>query len=173
MDWPDPDGTLCGYTWSGDEQVQVPMNRQAQDMEWLGRLQRDGVQTLLPQPVDPPQLFFKAIGQFNDGAHWHCHETLEEVWHHTLYPQRLFYYALIKAAVGFVHAGRHNERGAISQFQAAKAYLEPFLPRYLGVRTEPLHHEIAAWLERLHSPAPLPWDAFDQVPRPKIQLALS
>ena len=147
------------------------MNRQAQDVVWLRRLQVEGVEKLVPHPIALSAVFFKGVEQFNDGLYWRCHETLEEVWRATEYPQRLFYYALIKVAVGFVHLGRHNERSAISQFSAAEAYLKPFLPVYVGVRSEPLHREVTEWLRKLRGAAPLPWPLFDQAPRPKIQFA--
>lgn len=151
----------------------VPKNRQALDVYWLERVQREGLAMLLPRPADPPPPFFKSIDEFNEGKHWHSHETMEEVWQPAPYPQRLFYYALIKTAVGYVHLGRHNEKSAVSQFIAAKAYLEPFLPTYLGLRIQPVYDDVVAWLERLRQPGPLSWEAFDQVSRPRILLALS
>jgi hypothetical protein len=129
------------------------------------------VARLVPDPPSPPPFFYQGIAEFNHGAYWQCHETLEEVWRETPYPLKLFYYALIKVAVGFEHVGRHHQRSATSQLTTALANLEPFLPTFLGVRTAPLAHEARAWLARLAEPEAR-WEELDALPRPKIMLAL-
>lgn len=149
-----------------------PNNRHALDLQWLQHLQAEGVDRLLPDPPAPAPLFFRGIEEFNHGAYWQCHESLEEVWRETPYPLKLFYYGLIKVAVGFEHVGRHHQRSAMSQFTAAVANLEPFLPAFLGVRTAPLVAEVNAWLNRLHVPE-VPWTGLDALPRPRVLLALT
>ncbi|MBI2935257.1 MAG: hypothetical protein HYY31_00370, partial [Chloroflexi bacterium] len=85
----------------------------------------------------------------------------------TPYPLRLFYYALIKAAVGFVHIQRHNRLGACNQLRVAEAYLRPFLPSFLGVQTVLLWQEVGEWLRRLQENLPS-WKPLDELPRPRI-----
>lgn len=147
------------------------MNRHTQDLLWLQRLRAEGVERLLPQPSPPPKIFFKGLDQFNRGAYWQSHESLEEVWLETAYPLKLFYYGLIKVAVGFVHIQRHNQRGAGLQLRVAVSNLEPFLPTFLSVQTGPLRQESQAWLERLSAPS-VSWEELDGLPRPKILLAV-
>ena len=85
---------------SNDEELaQWPSrgNRRRLEERWLEQLERRGLATFLPEPpgVAPPQLSV-AVDQFNAGAFWDCHETLEEVWLDTPYPLRFFYHSIIK-----------------------------------------------------------------------------
>lgn len=154
-------------------QPPVPQpNRHTLDLQWLQRLRAEGTDRLLPDPPAPPSLVFQGIDEFNRGAFWHCHETLEEVWRETPYPLKLFYYGLIKVAVGFEHVGRHHQRSAMSQLTAAVANLEPFLPVFLGVRVAPLVAEVNTWLDPLRVPD-VPWAELDALARPKMMLALA
>ena len=117
------------------------------DAEWLARLRRDGLAALLPDPPPMPSDFAAAVQQINQGRYWQAHETLEAVWLLTPYPSRLFYYALIKLAVGLLHTERGNMGGARQQLQAAVDFLEPFSPRFLGLRTDLLLEDAQARLK--------------------------
>jgi predicted metal-dependent hydrolase len=142
------------------------------DHEWLARLKVEGASHLLSSPTPPPALFYKGVEQFNRGAFWHAHETWEEVWRETAYPLRLFYYGLIKAAVGFEHVGRRHQRSAVSQFRAAIENLGPFPAEFQGVRMGLLLGELEAWLPRVGTASEPDWDALAGLPRPKLALAI-
>ena len=87
-------------------------NRRHLEAQWLEQLEGCGVTVALPAgAADATPELGKAIGEFNSGLFWECHESLEEVWRGTPYPQRFFYHAVIKAAVGFHHLRRHNRHG--------------------------------------------------------------
>ena len=117
------------------------------DAEWLARLRRDGLAALQPDLPSMPRGFDAAVQQINEGRYWQAHETLEAVWLPAPYPLRLFYYALIKLAVGLLHLERENMAGARRQLQAAVDYLEPFTPRFHGLRTDLLLDDARARLE--------------------------
>ena len=123
------------------------------DAEWLARLRRDGLAALLPDPPPVPCGLAEAVGQINQGRYWQAHETLEAVWLPAPYPLRLFYYALIKLAVGLLHQERGNVGGARRQLQAAVDFLAPFAPRFHGLRTDLLLEDARARLEAVNAGA--------------------
>ncbi|MDP3064715.1 MAG: DUF309 domain-containing protein [Chloroflexota bacterium] len=145
-------------------------NRRQLDVLWLERLRADGWRAYLAEPSAPPAAFLRAVQEFNEGKFWHCHETLEGLWRPTPYPRRLFYQGVIKVAVSFHHLGEHNRIGARSLLSGSLACLAPFLPEFMGVRTEALVREAEAWLVHLAVHEEPPWEVMDRLPRPKIAL---
>ena len=89
--------------------------------------------------------------QINEGRYWQAHESLEAVWLPSPYPLRLFYYALIKLAVGLLHLERGNTGGARQQLQAAVDFLAPFAPRFHGLRTDLLLADARVRLEAVNA----------------------
>ena len=114
-----------------------------------------------------PAQLYEAIRLFNNGLYWECHEVLEEVWLETPYPQRFFWSALIKLAVGFHHVGRHNLHGARVKLGDAVRLLPLFQPQYLGVDTVAALTDAVRWQQDLKV-LPLDWEAIDKLPKPLI-----
>lgn len=98
-----------------------------------------------------PELLL-AIEQFNQRAYFECHETLEAMWHVERDLARAFrraasaghgepehvycddlYKGILQVGVGCYHLLRNNYRGATIKLQSGAAYLEPFVPRCMGV----------------------------------------
>ena len=117
------------------------------DAEWLARLRKDGLAAHLSQLPETSSGLASAVQQINEGRYWQAHETLEAVWLPARYPLRLFYYALIKLAVGLLHMERGNAGGARQQLRAAVDYLGPFCPRFHGLRTDLLLEDATACLQ--------------------------
>ena len=86
----------------------------------------------------------------------------------TPYPLRFFYHAVIKAAVGFHHLGRHNRHGARVKLADAVRLLGLFQPEFMGVRTDLLLEDTAAWLARVDVQKRLSWPELDSLARPAI-----
>ena len=144
-------------------------NRRRLEGQWLGQLERYGLPAFLPEPpAKAPLGLHKAIEQFNDGAFWDCHETLEVVWLKTPYPLRLFYHSIIKTAVGFHHMRRHNRNGARVKLSDGVRLLPLFSPVYMGVRTGHLLEDSSGWLARVTGTDPLDWAELDLLPTPTI-----
>lgn len=89
----------------------------------------------------------QGIAEFNAGEFRASHETWEELWRDTPYPERLFLLALTKLGAGFAHALRRNEKGMRSQLGEAVRIIRVFAPAYAGVDTGRLSADVAAWLE--------------------------
>lgn len=147
-------------------------NRRTLDAMWLERLERSGLDPHLAGPAAeiPPQLG-KAVAQFNYGAFWDCHETLEDLWRETPYPLRFFYHAIIKLAVGFHHVGRHNRHGGQVKLRDGLRLLSPFAPTYMGLDVDPLLADASAWLARLEESPRVHWPSLDALRLPKIRMA--
>ncbi len=88
----------------------------------------------------------RGIAEFNEGRFRQSHETWEELWKDTPYPERLFLLALTKLGAGFAHALRRNERGMRSQLAEAVRILRVFAPAYAGVDAQGLIDDVNGWL---------------------------
>ena len=116
--------------------------RPALDRQWLTLIHDQGVSPFLQEPIVPPTALQTAVEQFNEGQYWRCHETLEEIWLVEGYPIRLFYQALLKAAVGLLHMERRNRKGSLSKLIDAREGLAPFAPSFMGIDTASLLSEV-------------------------------
>lgn len=140
-------------------------------MMWLEELERQGLSALLHEfpPQEQPELC-DGVGQFNRGQFWECHETLEHVWRASPYPLRHFYHGLIKIAVGFLQARRHNRKAARIKLSDGIRLLRVFSPEFLGLAVEQLCDESSPWLERVEKPERVNWNELDVLPTPRIIL---
>ena len=144
------------------EGLDLPLPRPQADRLWLARLKNEGLTPLGSEPPVPAAGFWQAVEEFNAGDYWRAHETLERIWLDTAYPERLFYYALIKLAVGLLHLERHNAVGARLQLVVAAEFLEPFTPAFLGVGTDALSGVALDRLRRLGPATSTSWRAEDE-----------
>ena len=90
-----------------------------------------------------------AIRQFNAGAYFTCHETLEELWRIETIPLRTFYQGLLQIAVGLNHLHRGNERGAMALLNSGAKLLHPFAPQCLEIDVASLLAGVEQVLEAL------------------------
>lgn len=91
-------------------------------------------------------LLQRGVAEFNEGRFRDSHETWEELWKDTLYPERLFLLALTKLGAGYAHALRRNDRGMRSQLAEAVRILRVFAPAYAGVDAQRLMDDVNGWL---------------------------
>ncbi|MDE2837349.1 MAG: DUF309 domain-containing protein [Chloroflexota bacterium] len=111
--------------------------RRLVDGQWLAYVTStgdvgDGASLARSEPLQ------RGIAEFNEGRFRESHETWEELWKDTPYPERLFLLALTKLGAGFAHALRRNEKGMRSQLTEATRILRAFAPAYAGVDTQRL-----------------------------------
>ena len=93
----------------------------------------------------------KGVAEFNAGAYFECHDTLEEIWSGIRGPSRDFFQGLIQIAVGWYHLGNDNREGARSMFERALKRFEKYPPRYAGFDLEAQRRELHAWQAGLAS----------------------
>lgn len=88
----------------------------------------------------------RGVEQFNGGYYFECHDTLEELWHETRGPDRLFLQGLIQISAGFYHLRNRNFSGAASQMSKGIGKLESYPPIYGGIDLQGLIRETSMWM---------------------------
>ena len=138
-------------------------------MLWLEHLEAYGSSPHTDSfPDSPPTPLTNGIDQFNAGLFWECHETLEDLWRATPYPLRHFYQSIIKIAVGFHHANRHNAKGARNKLSEGLRLLGPFTPTFLGLDTGALARDVQGWLHAIGQNTGIVWTELDKRQMPTI-----
>lgn len=72
----------------------------------------------------PPEVL-QAIEEFNSGAYFECHETLEALWLKETGETKLFLQGLIQAAAGLLKITHRHEKGSIRLLNTALEKLRP------------------------------------------------
>jgi uncharacterized protein len=113
-------------------------------------------------PTTLPPEFWQALGQFNQGEFYACHDTLEALWIEAAEPDRTFYQGILQIAVGLYHLGNHNWRGAVILVGEGLNRLSRYPEDYEGVALGPWRADMGALLEALQILGP------DQVARVEL-----
>ena len=119
--------------------------RRLADAQWLAYVAATG-DTGDGEALAHSQALRRGIAEFNEGRFRESHETWEELWKDSPYPERLFLLALTKLGAGFAHALRRNDKGMRSQLTEAVRILRAFAPAYAGVDTQRLIADVTARL---------------------------
>jgi uncharacterized protein len=102
----------------------------------------------MPQQNDaPPAELLQAITEFNGGAWFECHETLEELWVGAKGELRDFYQGMLQLAVAQYHWRNGNFKGALTLLKGGVDLLSRVAPVCQGVEVAGL----AAGAGRLHA----------------------
>ncbi len=103
----------------------------------------------------PTTQMLYAFEQFNAGAYWHQHETLEIIWRAEQDESiRNFYKGILQVGVGFHHITRRNYRGVIKVLTRGIDYLKPYAPGCMGVDVQRLIEEATRVLEEVEALGP-------------------
>jgi len=119
----------------------------------------------------PPPELRVAVGEFNRGAFFECHETLEALWLAEPGPLRRLYQGVLQVGVAFHHQRRGNYRGAMRLLASGIAYLTPFAPACLGVDVAGLLAAAECCRDTLAALGPGRVRDFDPALIPRITLA--
>lgn len=102
--------------------------------------------------LPPPDLLLKGIHEFNAGAFFEQHETLETAWRNESGPIRQMYQGILQIGVAYYQIQRGNYIGALKMFQRAWQYLDLLPDVCQGVLIAQFRvdaHAAQAELERL------------------------
>lgn len=81
----------------------------------------------------PSPELLKGIEEFNRGAFYECHETLEALWLAESHPVRHLYQGILQIGVAFYHLRAGRFRPVVTLLTQGSNYLEPFAPACMGV----------------------------------------
>jgi hypothetical protein len=97
-------------------------------------------QALLTEPELRARLseMYDAIDQYNRRWYFESHETLEDLWMVTPWPEQRFMQAIIQLAAAFVHFVRGEYPGVVKLLDESARKLQEFLPEQFGVDTAAL-----------------------------------
>ena len=114
--------------------------------------------------------FYAAVDQFNRRYYFESHETLEDLWMVTPWPERQFFQGIIQLAAAFVHFVRGEYPGTIKLLDAAAEKLREFAPALFGVDVRGLVAEIERSRDALAALGEGGFRAWDEAGVPVIRL---
>ena len=86
----------------------------------------------------PPALLLRGVAEFNAGAFFICHETLELLWKEDRSAVRELYQGIIQIAAGLHHLGQGNYRGTTILLERGLARLRPLPAECQGIAVREL-----------------------------------
>lgn len=108
-----------------------------------------------------PREYLEGIAQFNAGRYYEAHETWEAIWLRSAGDVRLFYHALIQAAVALYHHERGNAQGARALYRRACEKLEKLPPRLMSLDVREFERQFKTFFA-VSSDSPRPLIRLDQ-----------
>ena len=128
--------------------------------------------TKRPDCADSPSgAILRALGEFNRGEWFDCHETLEELWVGSEDEPRWFYQGMLQIAVALLHWRNGNYRGAISLLTSGTNYLQRVSPVCQRIEVAALVADSQRFLEELTRLGPERMAELPQAMIPKVHLS--
>jgi predicted metal-dependent hydrolase len=114
--------------------------------------------------------FYKGINLFNREFYYECHDAWEEVWGEAKGKEKIFYQALIMAAVSLYHFGNENLEGALSCYQKALNQFRQLPDRYLSLNVAEFVEALKVFYAGISIKETELTEWMRRKPRPKIRL---
>ena len=118
----------------------------------------------------PPRLLRRGIDQFNRGAWFEQHETLEELWRTESREVRRLYQGILQVGVAMHHLRNRNHHGAVYMLRRGALHLRPFAPRCQSVDVADLLVQAARILGVVERLGRTGIERFDQALAPCVRL---
>jgi len=118
----------------------------------------------------PSAQLLLGIREFNCGAYFACHETLEKLWVGDKRPFRRFYQGILQVAAALLHLERGNYRGAVRLLTKGAGHLALFTPRCRRVDVAGLLRETESLRKELESLGPERFREWDRNLAPRVRL---
>jgi predicted metal-dependent hydrolase len=91
----------------------------------------------------------KAVKEFNNGAYYACHETLEKLWLKEKSFQRDIYKGILQIAVALFHMKQGNISGTKRLLRSGVSLIKPFGPQWSGLDLDQLGNDSLKLLQAL------------------------
>ena len=112
---------------------------------------------------------YRALDEFNAGYFFESHETLEDLWMVTPWPERQLFQGIIQLAAAFVHLVRGEYPGVIKLLEASTEKLREFAPARFGIYVEALIEDTRRARDELERLGAARLSAFDEALIPVIK----
>jgi len=119
----------------------------------------------------PSGEILQALGEFNRGDWFECHETLEDLWIGSEDEPRWFYQGMLQIAVALLHWRNGNFGGAVSLLTSGVDYLQRVSPVCQRIEVAALAGEAERFREELVRLGPERMAAVPAALIPKMRLA--
>jgi uncharacterized protein len=119
--------------------------------------------------LPPPQLL-EGVEQFNRGAYFEQHETLEVLWRAETRPVRRLYQGILQIGVAFYHLQRRNYHGVVYMLTRGSGHLQPFAPACQRIDVVSLIELAASTLRVVEQLGPTRLDEFPWEPKPRVRV---
>jgi hypothetical protein len=113
----------------------------------------------------------QALGEFNRGDWYECHETLEDLWIGTELEERWFYQGILQIAVALLHWRNGNFGGSVSLLTSGVNYLQRVSPVCQRIEVATLAAGAERFREELIRRGPERMTDIPEGMIPKIRLA--
>jgi hypothetical protein len=115
--------------------------------------------------------YLAGVLRFNRGDFFESHEVWESLWLEGAGPDRRFIQGLIQAAVGLVHFGNGNLRGAAKLYHTSRAYMDGYPSPHWGLNVADFWRQMERCFAGLLRPGgPDPGVERDEALLPRIVL---
>ena len=118
----------------------------------------------------PPRLLLQGIDEFNRGAWFEQHETLEDLWRAERREVRRLYQGILQVGVAMHHVRNRNHHGAVYMLRRGAMYLRPFAPCCQSVDVSDLLAQAARALAAVEALGRAGLDRFDWALAPRVRL---
>lgn len=119
----------------------------------------------------PSGAILRALGEFNRGDWFECHETLEDLWIGSEGEPRWFYQGMLQVAVALLHWRNGNYGGAVSLLVSGVGYLQRVRPVCQRIEVATLAAEAVRFREELARLGPERMAELPATLIPKMRLA--
>lgn len=119
----------------------------------------------------PSGAILRALGEFNRGDWFECHETLEDLWVGSEDEPRRFYQGILQIAIALLHWRNGNYGGAVSLLVGGGNYLKLVSPVCQRIEVAALAAEAERFREELVRLGPERMAELPAALIPKMRLA--
>ncbi|MDP3981714.1 MAG: DUF309 domain-containing protein [Chlamydiota bacterium] len=122
------------------------------------------------ETVPYPKEYLEGIEHFNRAEFYESHARFEEIWRKAEGLKKLYYQALIQAAVAIYQLGKQKLRGAMLLYQDSMDRLAKMPDQYMGINVRKFEQQLSLFMNPYRSLLPGDKISVDSTKFPKIHI---